>query len=119
MASTPRRNLRLPSRNLQHDENALFYDHRQYRILRDMPLAYRTVHRRSLRVIYRERRALGLRIWNNEGPEIFRHTAHPMLRFEMMIRLVLMRLGFNRDVRDVCVREMTPHGTICNPCVLF
>ena len=34
MASTPRRNLRLPSRNLQHDENALFYDHRQYRILR-------------------------------------------------------------------------------------
>ena len=119
IASTPRRNLRLPPRSLQHDENALFYDHPQYRILRDMPLVYRIVHRRSLRVIYRARRALGLRIWNDEALEIFRHTAHPMLKFEMTIRLVLMRLGFNRDVHELCARAFLPHGTIVNPRVLF
>ena len=123
----PHRNLRLTRRelnamNAQHDEYArseisTLNIHQLHRV--DMPIVYRTIQRRSLRIIYRERRALGVRIWNNEALVVFRPPTHPMLQLEMTIRIVLMRLGFNRDVRDVCVRAILPHGTIGNPCVLF
>ena len=126
----PRRNLRLPlgrnvrcSTTIEHDDE----EHNPYqprsRIIRDMPIVYRnqTIHRRSLRVMYRERRALGFRPMTNleiRNNDQFRDF-EPMLRLEKTIRLVLKRLGFNRDVRDMIVSICMPHGSIGNPCVLF
>ena len=38
---------------------------------------------------------------------------------KIAIRLVLIRLGFNRDARDMIVLLCFPNGTIQNPNVLF
>ena len=37
---------------------------------------------------------------------------------KLAIRCVLIRLGLNRDVRDLIVRMCVPNGTIENPFVL-
>ena len=46
-------------------------------------------------------------------------TRHNERILEITIRLVLTRLGFNRDARDMIVLLCFPNGTIQNPNVLF
>ena len=41
------------------------------------------------------------------------------LRLEQTIRLVVLRLGLDRDMRDLIVSLCIPSGTIVNPFVLF
>lgn len=62
--------------------------------------------RRSLRITRERRRLLSLRILHDERV------------LKIVIRLVLLRLGANRDVRDLIIYMCLPNGTIENPFVL-
>ena len=73
-----------------------------------MPLVRR---RRSVRILKRQRTAICYAI-NIAQPTLW-------LRLEQTIRLVVLRLGLDRDMRDLIVSLCIPSGTIGNPCVLF
>ena len=73
-----------------------------------MPLVRR---RRSVRILNRQRATTCYAI-NIAQPTLW-------LRLEQTIRLVVLRLGFDRDMRDLIVSLCIPSGTIGNACVLF
>jgi len=73
-----------------------------------MPLVRR---RRSVRILNRQRTAICYAI-NIAQPTLW-------LRLEQTIRLVVLRLGLDRDMRDLIVSLCIPSGTIVNPFVLF
>lgn len=81
---------------------------REFETIYAMPLVRR---RRSVRILKRQRTAISYAI-NIAQPTLW-------LRLEQTIRLVVLRLGLDRDMRDLIVSLCIPSGTIVNPFVLF
>ena len=99
--------------------------HREVRLAR-LIATYRNLTRQEFERIYARpqvRRRRSVRILNRQRAAICYaiNIAQPTLwlRLEQTIRLVVMRLGLDRDMRDLIVSLCIPSGTIGNACVLF
>ena len=99
--------------------------HREVRLAR-LIATYRNLTRQEFERIYARPQVRchhSVRILNRQRATIYYaiNTTNQALwlRLEQTIRLVVMRLGLDRDMRDLIVSLCIPSGTIGNPCVLF